>query len=72
MDEATRKAEQQALKLAEAISGGDEGAAQECAAWLAQRRAPVVVQLQQDAYPTQDIRLWVGVEDAQMSTVRFT
>ncbi|XP_053250602.1 ranBP-type and C3HC4-type zinc finger-containing protein 1 isoform X2 [Podarcis raffonei] len=69
MDEATIKAEQQALKLAEAISGGDEEAAQECAAWLAQRRAPVVVQLQQDAYPKQYIRLWVGVEDAQMSTV---
>ncbi|XP_007442459.2 ranBP-type and C3HC4-type zinc finger-containing protein 1 isoform X2 [Python bivittatus] len=68
MEEATRKAEQQALRLAEAIRGGEEEVAQQCAIWLAERRVPIRVQLEPDAYPKQDIRLWVGVEDAQMIT----
>ncbi|XP_066482136.1 ranBP-type and C3HC4-type zinc finger-containing protein 1 isoform X2 [Tiliqua scincoides] len=68
MEEASRK-EQQALRLAEAIKGGDEEAARRCAIWLTERRVPVTVQVKQEADPEQDIRLWVGVEDAQMSTV---
>uniref|UniRef100_A0A8C6X195 RANBP2-type and C3HC4-type zinc finger containing 1 n=1 Tax=Naja naja TaxID=35670 RepID=A0A8C6X195_NAJNA len=42
--------------------------AQRCAIWLAERRIPVKVQLERDTYPEHDIRLWVGVEDAQMVT----
>ncbi|XP_058030616.1 ranBP-type and C3HC4-type zinc finger-containing protein 1 isoform X3 [Ahaetulla prasina] len=68
MEEAIRKAEQQALRLAEAIRDGEEDIAQRCAIWLAERRVPVKVQLEPDAYPEHDIRLWVGVEDAQMVT----
>ncbi|XP_013923026.1 PREDICTED: ranBP-type and C3HC4-type zinc finger-containing protein 1-like [Thamnophis sirtalis] len=68
MEEAIRKAEQQALRLAEAIRDGEEEIAQRCAIWLAERRVPVKVQLEPDAYPEHDIRLWVGVEDAQMVT----
>ncbi|KAJ6655867.1 hypothetical protein lerEdw1_004637 [Lerista edwardsae] len=62
-------AEQQALKLAEAIRGGDEAAAHRCALWLTERRVPVTVQVKREADLEQDIRLWVGVEDARMSTV---
>ncbi|XP_061486838.1 ranBP-type and C3HC4-type zinc finger-containing protein 1 isoform X2 [Rhineura floridana] len=62
-------AEQEALRLAEAIEGGDEATAQQCAVWLAKQRVPLEVQLKQEAYPKQEIRLWVGVEDAQMTTI---
>ncbi|XP_070600504.1 ranBP-type and C3HC4-type zinc finger-containing protein 1 [Erythrolamprus reginae] len=68
MEEAIREAEQQALRLEEAIREGEEEIAQRCAIWLAERRVPVKVQLEPDAYPEHDIRLWVGVEDAQMVT----
>ncbi|XP_026579044.1 ranBP-type and C3HC4-type zinc finger-containing protein 1 [Pseudonaja textilis] len=68
MEETIRKAEQQALRLAEAIRDGEEEVAQRCAVWLAERRVPVKVQLERDAYPEHDIRIWVGVEDAQMVT----
>ncbi|XP_063152911.1 ranBP-type and C3HC4-type zinc finger-containing protein 1 isoform X3 [Candoia aspera] len=68
MEKATRKAEQQALRLAEAIRGGEEEVARQCAVWLAERHVPITVQLEPDTYPQRDIRLWVGVEDAQMVT----
>ncbi|KAH0619304.1 hypothetical protein JD844_019276 [Phrynosoma platyrhinos] len=69
MEEATRKAEQQALRLSEAIRGGDEEAARECAAWLAERCVPLMVQVKPEPGAKRDIRLWVGVEDAHMRTV---
>uniref|UniRef100_A0A8D0HTR5 RanBP-type and C3HC4-type zinc finger-containing protein 1 n=1 Tax=Sphenodon punctatus TaxID=8508 RepID=A0A8D0HTR5_SPHPU len=69
MEDATRRAEEQALKLAKAIEGGDQELAGQCAVWLAERRVPITVQVKQEAYPKQEIRLHVGVEDAQMSTV---
>ncbi|XP_029142706.1 ranBP-type and C3HC4-type zinc finger-containing protein 1, partial [Protobothrops mucrosquamatus] len=69
MEEAISKAEQQALRLAEAIRDGEEEIAQRCALWLAERRVPIRVQLEPDAYPEHDIRLTVGVEDAQMVTL---
>lgn len=49
-------AEQQALRLAEAIKGGDEEAARQCAVWLSERRVPITVQVKQEADPEQDIR----------------
>ncbi|XP_062835203.1 ranBP-type and C3HC4-type zinc finger-containing protein 1 isoform X1 [Anolis carolinensis] len=69
MEEATRKAEQQALRLSEAIQGGDEAVARECASWLAEQRVPVTVQVKPEFYAKPDIRLWVGVEDVHMSTI---
>ncbi|XP_020670325.3 ranBP-type and C3HC4-type zinc finger-containing protein 1 isoform X1 [Pogona vitticeps] len=69
MEEATRKAEEQALRLAEAISAGDKETARQCATWLAKQRVPVVVQVKEEAKPKQTIRLWVGVEDAHMNTI---
>ncbi|XP_036178222.1 ranBP-type and C3HC4-type zinc finger-containing protein 1 isoform X2 [Myotis myotis] len=69
MDEKTKKAEEMALRLSRAVAGGDEQVAMECATWLAEQRVPVRVQLKPEISPTQDIRLWVSVEDAQMHTV---
>ncbi|CAM5095344.1 unnamed protein product [Natator depressus] len=68
-EETTKKAEELALKLAEAIEGGDKELALECAGWLAEQRVPVTVQVKPEAYPKKEISLWVGVEDAQMTTV---
>uniref|UniRef100_A0A8C8R5S0 RanBP-type and C3HC4-type zinc finger-containing protein 1 n=1 Tax=Pelusios castaneus TaxID=367368 RepID=A0A8C8R5S0_9SAUR len=65
----TKKVEKMALKLAEAIGDGDKELALQCAGWLAEQCAPVTVQVKQEAYPKSEIRLWVGVEDAQMTTV---
>ncbi|XP_030388843.1 ranBP-type and C3HC4-type zinc finger-containing protein 1 isoform X1 [Gopherus evgoodei] len=69
VEETMKKAEELALKLAEAIEGGDKELALECAGWLAEQRAPVMVQVKLEAYPKKEISLWVGVEDAQMTTV---
>ncbi|XP_026508561.1 ranBP-type and C3HC4-type zinc finger-containing protein 1 isoform X1 [Terrapene carolina triunguis] len=69
VEETTKKAEELALKLAEAIERGDKELALECAGWLAEQRAPVTVQVKPEAYPKKEISLWVGVEDAQMTTV---
>lgn len=41
----------------------------ECAIWLAEQRIPLNVQLKPEVSPSQDIRLWVSVEDAQLHTV---
>uniref|UniRef100_A0ABI8AGL0 RanBP-type and C3HC4-type zinc finger-containing protein 1 n=1 Tax=Felis catus TaxID=9685 RepID=A0ABI8AGL0_FELCA len=69
MDEKTKKAEEMALRLTRAVAGGDEHVAVQCAIWLAEQRVPLSVQLKPEVSPTQDIRLWVSVEDAQMHTV---
>ncbi|XP_048204909.1 ranBP-type and C3HC4-type zinc finger-containing protein 1 isoform X2 [Perognathus longimembris pacificus] len=69
MDEKTKKAEEMALSLARAVAGGDEQAAVKCAIWLAEQRVPLRVQLKPEVSLTQDIRLSVSVEDAQMHTV---
>ncbi|KAL4833036.1 hypothetical protein H8958_003721 [Nasalis larvatus] len=69
MDEKTKKAEEMALSLTRAVAGGDEQVAMKCAIWLAEQRVPLNVQLKPEVSPTQDIRLWVSVEDAQMHTV---
>uniref|UniRef100_A0A8C0MJZ5 RANBP2-type and C3HC4-type zinc finger containing 1 n=1 Tax=Canis lupus familiaris TaxID=9615 RepID=A0A8C0MJZ5_CANLF len=69
MDEKTKKAEEMALRLTRAVAGGDEQVAVQCAIWLAEQRVPLNVQLKPEVSPTQDIRLWVSVEDAQMHTV---
>uniref|UniRef100_A0A7N5JYJ4 RANBP2-type and C3HC4-type zinc finger containing 1 n=1 Tax=Ailuropoda melanoleuca TaxID=9646 RepID=A0A7N5JYJ4_AILME len=58
-----------ALRLSRAVAGGDEQVAVQCAIWLAEQRVPLSVQLKPEVSPTQDIRLWVSVEDAQMHTV---
>ncbi|KAK1337358.1 hypothetical protein QTO34_001984 [Cnephaeus nilssonii] len=58
-----------ALRLSRAVAGGDEQVAMECATWLAEQRVPLRVQLKPEVSPTQDIRLWVSVEDPQMHTV---
>ncbi|XP_009434922.1 ranBP-type and C3HC4-type zinc finger-containing protein 1 isoform X1 [Pan troglodytes] len=62
-------AEEMALSLTRAVAGGDEQVAMKCAIWLAEQRVPLSVQLKPEVSPTQDIRLWVSVEDAQMHTV---
>ncbi|XP_032151243.1 ranBP-type and C3HC4-type zinc finger-containing protein 1 isoform X2 [Sapajus apella] len=69
MDEKTKKAEEMALSLTRAVAGGDEQVAMKCAIWLAEQRVPLSVQLKPEASPTQDIRLWVSVEDAQLHAV---
>ncbi|KAG3263018.1 RANBP2-type and C3HC4-type zinc finger containing 1, transcript variant X4 [Ictidomys tridecemlineatus] len=69
MDEKFKKAEEMALSLARAVAGGDEQAAMKCAIWLAEQRVPVSVKLKPEVSLTQDIRLCVSVEDAQMHTV---
>ncbi|KAM6164740.1 ranBP-type and C3HC4-type zinc finger-containing protein 1 [Rhynchocyon petersi] len=69
MEEKTKKAEEMALSLSRAVAGGDEQAAMQCAIWLAKQRVPLSVQLKPEVAPTQDFRLWVNVEDAQMHTV---
>nr|XP_058142826.1 ranBP-type and C3HC4-type zinc finger-containing protein 1 isoform X5 [Dasypus novemcinctus] len=69
MDEKTKTAEQMALSLARAVVGGDEQVAMQCAIWLAEQRVPLIVQLKPEISPTQDIRLWVSVEDAHMHVV---
>uniref|UniRef100_A0A8C9PM61 RanBP-type and C3HC4-type zinc finger-containing protein 1 n=1 Tax=Spermophilus dauricus TaxID=99837 RepID=A0A8C9PM61_SPEDA len=69
MDEKIKKAEEMALSLARAVAGGDEQAAMKCAIWLAEQRVPVNVKLKPEVSLTQDIRLCVSVEDAQMHTV---
>lgn len=69
MDEKTKKAEETALRLSRAVAGGDEQVAMECAIWLAEQRIPLNVQLKPEVSPSQDIRLWVSVEDAQLHTV---
>ncbi|XP_055290829.1 ranBP-type and C3HC4-type zinc finger-containing protein 1 isoform X1 [Moschus berezovskii] len=62
-------AEEVAQRLTRAVAGGDEQVAMQCAIWLAEQRVPLNVQLKPEVSPTQDIRLWVSVEDAQMHTV---
>nr|XP_055122413.1 ranBP-type and C3HC4-type zinc finger-containing protein 1 isoform X1 [Symphalangus syndactylus] len=62
-------AEEMALSLTRAVAGGDEQVARKCAIWLAEQRVPLSVQLKPEVSSTQDIRLWVSVEDAQMHTV---
>lgn len=69
MDEKTKKAEEMALRLTRAVAGGDEQVAMQCAIWLAEQRVPLRVQLKPEVSSTQDVRLWVRVEDAQMHTV---
>lgn len=69
MDEKIKKAEEMALRLTRAVAGGDEQVAVQCAVWLAEQRVPLSVQLKPEVSPTQDIRLCVSVEDAQMHTV---
>ncbi|XP_040103564.1 ranBP-type and C3HC4-type zinc finger-containing protein 1 isoform X2 [Oryx dammah] len=69
MDEKIKKAEEVAQRLSRAVAGGDEQVAMQCAIWLAEQRVPLNVQLKPEVSPTQDIRLWVSVEDAQMHTV---
>ncbi|XP_070657546.1 ranBP-type and C3HC4-type zinc finger-containing protein 1 isoform X3 [Bos indicus] len=69
MDEKIKKAEEVAQRLTRAVAGGDEQVAMQCAIWLAEQRVPLNVQLKPEVSPTQDIRLWVSVEDAQMHTV---
>ncbi|KYO41032.1 ranBP-type and C3HC4-type zinc finger-containing protein 1 isoform A [Alligator mississippiensis] len=69
MEETTRKAEELAQRLAEAIESGDQVLACQCAGKLAELAVSMSVRLKEQAYPQQEIRLWVGVEDAQMHTV---
>lgn len=45
MDEKTKKAEEMALSLARAVTGGDEQAAVKCATWLAQQQVSLSVHL---------------------------
>ncbi|XP_003476800.1 ranBP-type and C3HC4-type zinc finger-containing protein 1 isoform X1 [Cavia porcellus] len=69
MDEKTKKAEEMALSLARAVTGGDEQAAVKCATWLAQQQVSLSVHLKPEVPPTRDIRLCVRVEDAHVQTV---
>ncbi|XP_026934464.1 ranBP-type and C3HC4-type zinc finger-containing protein 1 isoform X1 [Sagmatias obliquidens] len=69
MDEKIKKAEEVAQRLTRAVAGGDEQVAMQCAIWLAEQRVPLNVQLKPEVSLTQDIRLWVSVEDAQLHTV---
>ncbi|XP_036604544.1 ranBP-type and C3HC4-type zinc finger-containing protein 1 [Trichosurus vulpecula] len=71
MEEKTKKVEEMALKLARAVAGGDEKVAVSCATWLAKHRALLTLQLRSEVYPKQEIKLWVGVEDAQMHTLHI-
>ncbi|XP_078507855.1 ranBP-type and C3HC4-type zinc finger-containing protein 1 [Lissotriton helveticus] len=72
MGDPTTKAEELALKLAKAIELGDKKTSIECAEHLAEVYAQVTVQLKHEAYPKQDIRLRVSVEDAGSLTAPIT
>ncbi|KAK1156282.1 ranBP-type and C3HC4-type zinc finger-containing protein 1-like [Acipenser oxyrinchus oxyrinchus] len=69
-EDKTNKAEELALTLTEAISLGDVEAANQCAGQLANLQVSVTVSVHKDAYPKDEIRMKVGVEDVQsQSTV---
>ncbi|XP_078092989.1 ranBP-type and C3HC4-type zinc finger-containing protein 1 isoform X2 [Mustelus asterias] len=54
-----------AQKLSRAIELGDKETATECVEILAEKHAPVTVQLKEAAFPQHEIKLRVGVEDSQ-------
>ncbi|XP_074754404.1 sharpin isoform X2 [Athene noctua] len=56
-----------ALHLAQAIEYGDEEAASQCAVALARQQATLSILLKESNYPTEDISMKVGVEDATSS-----
>ncbi|XP_043394851.1 sharpin isoform X1 [Chelonia mydas] len=59
--------EELALRLARAIELGDEQAASQCAMALARQQASLRILLKESSYPTNEIRMKVGVEDATCS-----
>uniref|UniRef100_A0A8D0FC01 RanBP-type and C3HC4-type zinc finger-containing protein 1 n=1 Tax=Strix occidentalis caurina TaxID=311401 RepID=A0A8D0FC01_STROC len=56
-----------ALHLAQAIEYGDEEVASQCAVALARQQATLSILLKESNYPTEDISMKVGVEDATSS-----
>uniref|UniRef100_A0A8C0B7S5 SHANK associated RH domain interactor n=1 Tax=Buteo japonicus TaxID=224669 RepID=A0A8C0B7S5_9AVES len=56
-----------ALHLAQAIEYGDEEVASQCAVALARQQATLSILLKESNYPTDDISMKVGVEDATSS-----
>ncbi|XP_074942123.1 sharpin isoform X2 [Phalacrocorax aristotelis] len=56
-----------ALHLAQAIEYGDEEMASQCAVALARQQATLSILLKESNYPTDDISMKVGVEDATSS-----
>ncbi|XP_019395322.1 PREDICTED: ranBP-type and C3HC4-type zinc finger-containing protein 1 [Crocodylus porosus] len=65
MEETTRKAEELAQRLAEAIESGDQGLACQSAGELAALAVPVSVRLRERAYPAQEIRWALGGSGAR-------
>ncbi|TNM88688.1 ranBP-type and C3HC4-type zinc finger-containing protein 1 [Takifugu flavidus] len=65
---ALKEAEELALSLSEALSGGDEQEAAELSRRLSQLSLPVTVSIKSQAYPQDSIRLHIGVEDGQSET----
>lgn len=63
-----KEAEELAISLSEALSGGDSQEAVKLCQRLSQLSVPVSVSVKSQAYPQDSIRLWVGVEDAQSDT----
>ncbi|CAM5087793.1 unnamed protein product [Eretmochelys imbricata] len=59
--------EELALRLARAIALGDEQAASQCAVALARQQASLRILPKESSYPTNEIRMKVGVEDATCS-----
>ncbi|MBN3325141.1 HOIL1 protein, partial [Atractosteus spatula] len=58
-------AEELAASLSAAVSLGDREGARRCVEQLADLRVPLSVRVTPDVYPKEEIRLKVGVEDAQ-------
>ncbi|XP_067825146.1 ranBP-type and C3HC4-type zinc finger-containing protein 1-like isoform X2 [Heptranchias perlo] len=61
------KTEDLILRLAQAIEAGDTALSSECAVTLAQQKVCLGVRLKETAYPTRQISVRVGVEDATSS-----
>ncbi|XP_063071705.1 ranBP-type and C3HC4-type zinc finger-containing protein 1 isoform X2 [Engraulis encrasicolus] len=64
----TTKAENLAAQLSEAISSGDKDEAKRCAEKLAALSLPVSINVDKKAYPQEQIRLKVGVEDGELES----
>ncbi|NXH09366.1 HOIL1 protein, partial [Bucco capensis] len=56
-----------ALQLAQAIESGDEEVASSCAVSLARQQATLSILLKESNYPSEEINMKVGVEDATSS-----
>ncbi|XP_038659624.1 LOW QUALITY PROTEIN: ranBP-type and C3HC4-type zinc finger-containing protein 1-like [Scyliorhinus canicula] len=61
-----------AQEMSRAIELGDKETAMECARNLAEKHAPVTIQVKEAAFPQHEIKLRVGVEDSQSHGTSIT